>query len=172
MNLKAMHKISYGLYVIGARKGELINGQTANTAVQISADPVTIAASINKQNLTHQYIQEGGYLTVSVLAQEAPLSLIGQFGFKSGRDEDKFSGVNYSFTDRGVPYLTEHVLAYLEVEVTGQMDAGTHTVFLGRVIAAEVLNEGEPMTYAYYHQVKRGTTPPTAPTYLDKEKPK
>ena len=35
---------------------------------------------------------------------------------------------------------------------------------------AEVLREGEPMTYAYYHQVKRGTTPKTAPSYIEEKK--
>ncbi|HEX7364738.1 MAG TPA: rubredoxin, partial [Dehalococcoidia bacterium] len=38
------------------------------------------------------------------------------------------------------------------------------------IMAAEVLKEGEPMTYAYYHQVKRGTTPKTAPTYVEEKK--
>jgi len=170
MNLKVLHKVSYGLYIVGTKKLDSINGQAANTVVQISSDPTSIAVSINKQNLTHEYIQSGGYLTVSILSRETPLSLVGQFGFKSGRETDKFSGVNYKLTEHGLPYITDHTLAYLEAKVFTEMDAGTHTIFLGQLTAAEGLAEGEPMTYAYYHQVKRGTTPPTAPTYLSKEK--
>ena len=165
MNTKALHKISYGLYIVGARKEENLNAQTANTVVQISADPISIAVSINKQNLTHEYIRSGGHLAISVLEQETPLSMIGKFGFKSGRDTDKLSDTSYSLTDNGLPYLTENTLAYLEAKVITEMDASTHTIFLGQVSAAEVLKDGAPMTYSYYHQVKRGTTPSTAPTY-------
>ena len=171
MDRTAMHKITYGLYMVASRKEESINGQTANTVMQISADPVTIAIGINKQNLTHEYISSGGYFSVSVLEREAPLSLIGKFGFKSGREEDKFSEVSYELTPQHkIPYLTEHTLAYLEAKVLREMDGGTHTVFLAEVLDARVLKGGEPITYAYYHQVKRGSTPPTAPTYIPKEK--
>ncbi len=47
---------------------------------------------------------------------------------------------------------------------------GTHTIFVGELIGADVIKEGEPMTYAYYHQVKRGTTPKTAPSYVKEKK--
>ena len=47
---------------------------------------------------------------------------------------------------------------------------GTHTIFIGEVQAGEILLDGvEPMTYAYYHDVKRGTSPASAPTYLKQE---
>ena len=170
MNPKAMHKITYGLYIVGSKKGNSLNAQTANTVIQISADPVTVAVSINKQNLTHEYIKASGMFSISVLAQEAPLSLIGQFGFKSGWETDKFAGIKYSFTSGGFPYITDHTLAYMEAKLAGEMDAGTHTIFLGEVTGAEILREGEPMTYAYYHQVKRGSTPPTAPSYISEKK--
>lgn len=170
MDSKVMHKISYGLYIIGAKKNDLINAQTANTVVQISSDPVTVAVSINKQNLTHEYIMSGGYLTISILEQNTPLSLIGLFGFKSGRETDKFSEVSYSTTANGLPYIADHSLAYMEAKVIGKLDAGTHTIFLGQVTDAEILQEGEPMTYAYYRQIKRGSTPPAAPTYQANKK--
>lgn len=170
MDLKAMHTISYGLYIIGARNGESINGQTANTVMQISADPVSIAVGINKQNLTHEYILSGGYLTVSVLAKEAPLSLIGRFGFRSGREIDKFSGINYSTTINKLPFLNDYALSYLEAKLAGELDAGTHTIFLAKVTASEIIKDGIPMTYAYYHQVKKGATPAAAPTYMPEKK--
>lgn len=165
MDAKALYTLSYGLYVVAARKGERQNGQIANTVFQISSEPPTIAVSINKQNLTHEFIQAGQSFTVSVLAKDAPLSLIGQFGFKSGREIDKFASVSYALTPGGLPYLTAHTLAYLEAKVDKTLDVYTHTVFIGIVQEAAVLLQGEPMTYAYYHQIKRGTTPKTAPTF-------
>jgi len=167
---KALQKISYGLYIITSRKGDRLNGQIANTVFQISVDPVTVAVSLNKSNLTNEFTKESGLFAVSVLSQEAPLSLIGHFGFKSGREVDKFAGVNYKTGSTGLPYITENVLAYLEAEVVKTVDAGTHDIFVGRVVGAEVLKEGTPMTYAYYHQVKKGGTPKTAPVSVENER--
>ncbi len=170
MNNKALHKINYGLYIVTSKKDEQINGQVANTVFQISGDPVTVAVSINKQNLTHELIKESKLFNVSVLAQETPLALIGKFGFKSGREVNKFEGIQYSFGQSGVPYITDNVLAYLEAEVIQEADAGTHSIFIGRITEAGVLKEGTPMTYAYYHQIKKGSVPPTAPAYSNTSK--
>ena len=170
MNLKALHMISYGLYVIGSRKGDRLNGQIANTVIQVSSQPPLISVCINKENLTHEYIRSSGAFSVSVLSQDTPLSFIGHFGFKSGRDIDKFEGVNYKIGETQAPIVLDHALAYMEAKVTQEVDAGTHTDFIGDLVAAEVLREGEPMTYAYYHQVKRGTTPKTAPSYVEERK--
>ncbi len=170
MNLSALYTLSYGLYVIGSRKGERLNGQIANTVFQITSEPPTIAVSINKNNLTHEFIKENQVFTASVLSQDTPLSFIGHFGFKSGRDINKLEGVNYKIGESQAPVVTENVLAYLEAKVIQEADVGSHTIFIGELTAADVIREGEPMTYAYYHQVKRGSTPKTAPSYIEEKK--
>ena len=170
MNTKALQQISYGLYIIGSRKGDRINGQIANTVIQTSSEPPTVSVCINKGNLTHEFIKDSRVFTVSILSKDAPLSLIGQFGFKSGRDINKFEGINYKTGETKAPIVLDHTLAYLEVRVTKELDVETHTDFVGELVAAEILKEGEPMTYAYYHQVKRGTTPKTAPSYVEEKK--
>lgn len=170
MNLKALYKLSYGLYVISSRKGDKLNGQIANTVFQITSEPPTIAVSINKNNLTHECIMASRVLTVSVLSQDTPLSFIGHFGFKSGRDIDKLEGINYISGKTQAPVVTDNALAYLEAKVIQEIDVGTHTMFIGELMGAEVIKEGEPMTYAYYHQVKRGTTPKAAPSYVEEKK--
>ncbi len=171
MDTKALYKLGYGLYVVTSRKGDRLNGQIANTVFQITSEPPTIAVSINKNNLTHELIKESRILAVSILSQDTPLSFIGHFGFKSGRDIDKLVGINYKIGQMTqVPVVIDHTLAYLEVKVTTQVDMGTHTIFIGDLTGAEVIKEGEPMTYAYYHQVKRGTTPKTAPSYIEEKK--
>ncbi len=170
MNLNMLHKLSYGMYIVASHKGEKLNGQIANTVFQITSEPPTVAVSINKQNLTHEYIKASKVFSVSVLCQATPLPFIGGFGFKSGRDTDKLKGVNYKAGITGSPIFLDNTNAYLEVEVIQDVDVGTHTIFIGRVIAAEILTEDPCMTYEYYHQVKRGTTPKTAPSYIAKEK--
>ena len=166
LNLEALYNISYGLYVISSRKGDKFNGQIANTVIQVTSEPPTIAVCINKQNLTHEFISASKVFTASVLSKDTPLSFIGRFGFKSGREVDKFKDVNYKLGETKAPIVLDHSLAYLEAKVVNQVDVGTHTIFVGELIGADVLKEGELMTYAYYHQVKRGTTPKTAPSYI------
>ena len=166
MDTKALHKITCGLYIVGAREDDRLNAQVANSVVQVSAEPATISVCLNKDNLTHEFVTSSRFFSVSVLSQDTPLRFIGNFGFKSGRDTDKLKDVRYQTGESGVPIVLDNVLAWLEAEVIGEADVVTHTVFIGRLRAAEVLGEGEPMTYAYYHQVKRGTTPKTAPSYV------
>jgi flavin reductase (DIM6/NTAB) family NADH-FMN oxidoreductase RutF len=170
MNLNALHKISYGMYIVGSRKGEKRNGQIANTVFQVTSEPPTVAVSINKTNLTHEYIKSSKVFSVSILCQAAPLAYIGGFGFKSGREVDKLKGVNYRIGQTGSPIFLDNATAYVEAEVIQDVDAGTHTIFIGKVVAAEILTEDPCMTYEYYHQVKRGTTPKTAPSYIAQDK--
>ncbi len=170
MNLNALHKLSYGVYVVCSRKGDKINGQIANTVIQVTSDPPALAVSINNSNLTHEYIKESRIFTASVLCQDTPLSFIGNFGFKSGRDADKFEGINYKTGKTKAPVVTDNAVAYMEVEVTREVDVGTHTLFIGKVVDADIISDEVSMTYDYYHQVKRGTTPKTAPSYIEEKK--
>jgi len=170
MDLDALRKIGYGMYVIGARKGEQLNAQIANTVFQITSEPATVAVSINKKNLTNEYIKASRVFSASILHEATPLLYIGNFGFRSGRDTDKLKGVNYKIGVTKSPIFLDHATAYLEAEVIQDIDVGTHTIFIGRIVATEVLNDEACMTYDYYHQVKKGTTPKTAPSYIPGDK--
>jgi ferric-chelate reductase [NAD(P)H] len=170
MNLDALRNIGYGMYIIGSRKGDRLNAQMANTVFQITSEPPTVAVSINKKNLTHEFIEESKAFSASILCEETTLPFIGRFGFKSGRDTDKLEGVQYKIGVTKAPVITENAVSYLEVKVTKEVDMGTHTVFIGEVVNAEVLMNKACMTYDYYHKVKRGTTPKTAPSYVPESK--
>ena len=172
MDKKVLYKISYGLYVISSKSNKKFNGQIANTLFQITSEPLQVAVSINKSNLTHEFIKESKVFAVSILSKETPMRFIGHFGFKSGRDTDKFKDVKYKSGITGAPVVLEYTIAYLETEVTNMVDVGTHTIFIGKVVDAEILGTGEPMTYAYYHEVKKGKSPKTAPTYIKEENKK
>lgn len=166
MNLKALYKLGYGLYVVTSKKGDKLNGQIANTVFQVTSEPPTIAISINKSNLTWEYIQDSKVFAVSVLCQDTALSFIGRFGFKSGRDMDKLDGINYRIDQTKAPVVTENAVSYLEAHVINEMDVYTHTIFVGEIVGAEILSEKTTMTYEFYRQNKRGTTPKTAPSYV------
>lgn len=164
---KAFRSISYGLYVVTSRDGERLNGQIANAVMQVTSSPPQIAVALNKENLTHEFVSKSGVLAVSVLEEETPMPFIGLFGFRSGRDMDKLSQVNYETGETGAPLVTDHAVALMEARVVKTMEVGTHTVFVGEVVGAKVVKGGNPMTYAYYHQVKGGKSPKRAPTYID-----
>lgn len=170
MNPKSLQKIGYGLYVITSEKDGKFNGQIANTVFQITSEPPTIAVSINKNNLTWEYIKASKCFAVSVLCQDTPLSFIGHFGFKSGRDINKLNGIKYKVGQIKVPVVTENAVAFLESRVTHEMDVGTHTIFVGEIVDGDVLNDDKCMTYEHYHEIKRGPTPKTAPTYVEVKK--
>lgn len=165
LDTKALWDISYGLYVVTSFSGDKLNGQIVNTVFQVSNKPAKIAVSINKENLTHEYILASGKLAVSTLEEDTPLPFIGIFGFKSGREIDKLSQAQHKTGVTGCPLVTEHALSIMEGTVIGSADAGTHTVFIVEVRSAEVLKQGKPLTYAYYQDVKKGKAPKNAPTY-------
>lgn len=145
---RAVRSLSYGLFIVSANYEGKDNAQTANTCFQITADPVQLAIGINKDNYTHELISQSGKFGVSILDQNGH-GLARNFGYKSGRNVDKFQGIKAHRGQTGV-LLPDEVLGTLEAEVVDQLDAGTHTIFLGKVIAGEFLGQGEPMTYAYF----------------------
>lgn len=157
------------MYIVSSSKGDALNGQIANTVFQVTSEPPTVAISINKQNLTYEYIKMSGRFSVSILDETAPLKFIGKFGFKSGRIEQKFKDTGHIIMPSGCPVVTDFTLCYLEARVINTFDCGTHTLFLGEMTGSKILKDGKPMTYDFYHQVKRGTTPASAPTYIKNE---
>lgn len=167
MNQSAFHKLSYGVYVVSTWDNGRPTGCTANSAMQITSSPATIAVSINHNNYTNKCISETGKFAISILAEDSDPSIIGTFGFKTGKEGDKFSEVKYSVEDH-MPIVSDSC-AYIVCDVIDKMETATHTVFLGEVKGAEVLGNRDAMTYAYYHKVIKGKSPKNAPTYIPEE---
>lgn len=164
---KALRKISYGMYVVASRDEDKLNGQIINTLVQVTSNPPHVSVCINKENLTHEFISKSGIFSASILEEAVPLEFIGLFGFKSGRDTNKFSRVNYKIGVTGAPIVIDYALAAIEAKVVGRIDVGKHTIFVGEVVNAEFFKDGEPLTYENYHLIKGGKTPKRAVTYLE-----
>ena len=161
----ALFNLAYGMYIVTSALDGKRNGQIVTAAFQVTAEPPCVVACIHKDNLTHEYISRSDRFAISVLDQETPMTMIGTFGFKSGRDIDKFAEVNYGTGETGCPVILDHTLAVVEAEVLQQVDVGTHTLFVAEVVAAKVLREGVPFTYSHYREVKKGKTPENAPTF-------
>lgn len=152
MNNNAMHKLTYGLFVVTAKEGNKDNGCIVNTVSQVTTSPNRITVAINKQNYTHDMIMNTGIFNVSILTEKSQFSTYQNFGFKSGRDEDKFEKFTFKRAENGVVYIPEETNAFISAKVVEKIDLGTHTLFIADVTDAEVLSEDKSVTYEYYHK--------------------
>ena len=166
---KAFFNLSYGLYVISAVDAGKAAGCIVNTFNQVTSKPARVSVAINKENYTTGVILSSGRFEASVLAESAPMELIGRFGFQTSADIDKFADTQHALDEAGVPYVTEHVVAHFGARVIETVDVGTHMLIVGEVEEAAVLSDAAPMTYAYYHEVKGGKTPAKASSYTPDE---
>lgn len=163
---KCISKMSYGLYIVSSALDGKPNGQLVNTVFQTTANPPRVAASINKVNLTHDCIKQLGLFSVSIMAQDAPMPFIGMFGFRTGRDFDKFAKAQHKDL-AGCPVVTENALVVYTVKVENAVDMGTHTLFMGPVVEAETLRDAPALTYDYYKVINHGRTQKNATTYVE-----
>lgn len=170
MDTSAFHSLSYGLYVVSSQnKAGRKCGCVVNTFQQVTSRPFQVSVALNKENATLAAIQESGRFCVTVLEQDTPMELIGRFGFHSSLDTDKFDGVHFEVDNDGFPALLECGIAVFSCEVVNTVDMGSHVVVFGKVEDARSLSTSEPLTYAYYHAVKKGKTPPKASSYVGDE---
>ncbi len=168
MDTKALFRISYGLYVVSAKKkdGEQ-NGFVGNTVFQITSKPPRLAIGVSRDNYTWEFIQDSKAVAISVLNQDVPPDTIKTFGYNSGRDIDKFADTPWRPADNGAPVLTEGINATLECSISQSVELETHTIFIGEVTNAEIVSDSAPLTYDYYHKVMKGKAPKNAPTFVE-----
>ncbi len=151
MDKKAMHKLSYGLFVLTAREGDKDNGCIINTAIQAASTPNQMSICVNKENYTHDMIMRTGAFTVSIISQRATFDLFKHFGFQTGKEVDKFADYTaYARGENGICYITEGTNAYISVKVSKTEDIGSHTMFIGEITDMEVLGDALSATYEYY----------------------
>ena len=165
MNNEVLKDLSYGVYVVSTMNDNKPTGCIANSIMQVSYD--TIAVSINHQNYTHQCMEKCGKFAISILGENVNDDVIPVFGFETGKNVDKFAHIKYEITD-DVAVLKD-AIGYIVCEIIDKMETETHTIFLGRIIDGDILQGDTPMTYAYYHKVKKGSSPKTAPTYIEEK---
>lgn len=165
LDKRALYSLSYGLYLVSSRKKDKLNGQVANAVMQVTADPISIIACLHKDNLTTECVRDSGVFSVSILEEDVPMTFIGNFGFKCGRDIDKFCNCTHEIGITGAPLVLDHTIAVIEARVIREVDIFTHVMFFGEVAAARFIKEARPLTYVHYHEVKKGKSPKNAPTF-------
>lgn len=152
MDQKALFNLSYGVFVLSTKEGEKKNGCITNTCIQVANNPVRVAISVLNVNYTCELLKQSRVFNLSILDQTCPVELINHFGTQSGREVDKFAGMDLKEDIHGVPYLQKHVCSVLSCQVLDSIDLGSHTLFVAEVKDAFRTGSGEPLTYAYYQK--------------------
>lgn len=148
---KALHSITYGLFVLSSRSNGKDNACITNTLCQVAESPLLVSIAVNKSNYTNELIQESGIFNVSMISTSAKMDLFKRFGFVSGRDVDKFEG--YEKTKRslnGVLYITESTCSFLSASVVQTVDVGSHWLYIAQVTEAKKLSDEASCSYSYY----------------------
>lgn len=149
-DMTALFRIGYGLYVVTSNDGKKDNGCIVNTVSQVTSSPNRVAVCINKQNYTHYVVQSTGIMNVNCLSVEAPFKVFEDFGFRSGRNTDKFEDCTPLRSDNGLAYLPRYINAFMSLKVESYVDLDTHGMFICSVTEARVISDKETMTYTYY----------------------
>lgn len=167
MDIDAFFQISYGLYIVGATDGQRLNGYISNTVFQVTAEPPRLAIACSKKNYSAEIITTGKAFSVSVLRQQYDAGLIGTFGYRSGRDVNKFEGVDFITGQTGSPIVTRDCLAWFDCRLEQTFDVGSHMLFIGQVVNNGLTGlTGDPLTYTWFRDVKKGKAPANAPTHI------
>ncbi len=170
MKYKAFHKLSYGLYIVASENEGQKAGYIGNTAFQVTSSPAQVAISCHKNNATLNVILNSGAFSVSVLKKDSETALIGEFGFMSSNDIDKFRNVETITAKSGAPIVLSSAIAWFDCKVVNSVDVGSHILIIGEVLDSEVISGDEPLTYDYYREKYRMLAPKNAPTFVEKEK--
>lgn len=151
-DLSALFNIGYGLYVVTSNDGKRDNGLIVNTVSQVTNSPNRIAVTINKDNYSHHVIKQTGKMNLNCLSVDAPFSVFENFGFRSGRNADKFENCPPLRSDNGLAFLPRYINSFMSLKVEQYVDLDTHGMFICSVTEARVISDVETMTYTYYQK--------------------
>jgi len=148
-NPKITRKISQGVYILTTKGGGCVVDAVSRAS---AGEQPLITVAVAKTNHSHQLLQDNERFALSVVGEKADTDIIQTFGFSSSKDVDKFANCETDEIE-GVP-VVKNTLGYMILEKVDAIDADTHTIFVGRMIEADVLQDEAPMTYAYYQEHK------------------
>lgn len=153
MNLPAVNKIGYGLYILTANCEGVDNGCIINSVCQVALNPDRIIVSVNASGYTCELIEKSRKFNLSILSEETPFYVFEHFGFVSGRIKNKFEKSDNVFrSNNGIYVVPKYANSFLSADVTDVIDMGTHKLFVATVTQQEILDDSPSITYDYYHK--------------------
>ncbi len=148
-NKKITRKITQGMYVLSTSGGGCI--VDAVSQISSSENPL-IAVAVMKKNYTNELLYENDSFALSVLGMNVDSQTIETFGFNSMRDIDKFENTE-TVEEMGLPII-KGSLGYMICEKVDTIENETHTLFIGKLVEADVYDDAQPMSYGYYQEHK------------------
>lgn len=148
-NKKITRKITQGMYVLTTNDG----GCMVDCVSQVSSgDNPLIAVSVMKSNYTNELMHKNNTFALSVLSIDVNPDIIEVFGLNSMRDINKFENVKTNEVE-GLKVIDDS-LGYMICEKVDSIENETHTLFIGKLIEADVYKENTAMSYGYYQEHK------------------
>jgi len=165
MNAKAYEKMNYGLSLVSAAAEGKRQGCIVSSFAQVTSSyPPKFVVTLNKDNETCKAVTAAGSFSATLLREDCPEDLVNQFGYKSGRVGDKFTGYEVKTDEAGNPYLPEHMVSRISCRIVDKLEIGNYILFVGEATETEMLKDGAVLTLDAF--TNRGkTTPPNATVY-------
>jgi flavin reductase (DIM6/NTAB) family NADH-FMN oxidoreductase RutF len=139
--------LTNGVYVVTVNYNGQVNGMTTPWVTQLSYDPLLVMVAISPLRKCHEMITNSGKFSVNVLGTDQ-VELASRFGFTTGHEVDKFEDISTQQTAAANPLLPE-AFAYVDCELVETLSAGDHSLFIGQVVAAELLDPaGSPLVFS------------------------
>jgi flavin reductase (DIM6/NTAB) family NADH-FMN oxidoreductase RutF len=148
---KAIGRISGGLYIITATKGDIHGAMLASWVTQASFDPPGFTVAVAKDRAIESLMQVGDSFVLNVLEEGKYQSLMKHFLMRFPPGADRFEGVNIQSASNGSPILVD-ALAYLECEVVSRMDCSDHWIVYSKVSQGRVSNP-DGLTAVHHRKV-------------------
>lgn len=152
-------KIPNALALVGSRSGDEWNAMTTSWITQLSMEPVLIGIGVDNSAVTHRLITKGGSFTVNLWSADDTRVFV-KFSKPATYEDGALNGRAVRTETTGAPVF-EEAIAWVDCEVRHTMDLGTHTLFVGEIVAAAINDDEQRSasmsdTRMKYGGVKRG----------------
>ena len=142
-------KITQGMYVLTTQNG----GCVVDAVSQVSGgDNPLIAVAVMKKNYTNELLKNNTKFAIYVLSNDVNPEIIKTFGFNSSRDINKFENIETEKIEE--LNIIKDSIGYMVCEIVDSIDNDTHTLFIGKMVEADIFEEKEAMSYGYYQKHK------------------
>lgn len=138
---EALRHFPSGVTIVSIKAGDKVHGLTVSAFASVSPEPPLIAVMIDQRHHAYTLMEtEGAVFAVNILHQEQE-ELSNRFAWV--KDEDRFAVGDWQTAATGAPVLAD-ALAWLDCRVHSRFAAGTHTVYIGEVLASAIPRPEEP----------------------------
>jgi flavin reductase (DIM6/NTAB) family NADH-FMN oxidoreductase RutF len=142
--MEVLGRAAYGCYLLTVAAKDAINGMPLSLFMQAGFSPPMVACGVAPRRRTHAMIREAGAFAVIFLRKDQK-HLVDRFKRRGDEPERKFEGMEWKKGLTGAP-LIEDCLGYLECRLADELNPGDHTLFIGEVVNAGLIKDGELLT--------------------------